>query len=192
MGGLKSKVKRSRSKERKDGKKSNKRAVDLPVSSSAKKTVDPRLPFSNYRQIFNIRNQWKAILRKWEDTAKENLIRFFQTFPRHRESFPKIKGITTEEEMRSNQDFEDAALDIFSVFDKVIEYLEDVDSAIQTIASSGASAGLTEQIIQDMRGPFMETLKITLGSDRFTEATEENFKLLYDFVQSELLKSSNS
>ncbi|KAK3596003.1 hypothetical protein CHS0354_032521 [Potamilus streckersoni] len=192
MGGLKSKVKRSRSKERKDGKKSNKRNVDLPVSSSAKKTVDPRLPFSNYRQIFNIRNQWKAILRKWEDTAKENLIRFFQTFPNHREAFPKIKGITAEEEMRSNQDFEDTALDIFSVFDKVIEYLEDVDSAIQTIASSGPSAGLTEQIIQDMRGPFMETLKTTLGSDRFTEATEENFKLLYDFVQSELLKSLHS
>ena len=34
----------------------------------------------------------------------------------------------------------------------------------------------------------METIKLTLGSDRFTEATEDNFKLLFQFVQEEMDK----
>lgn len=67
MGNLKSKLKRSKSK--------SKKSAQLPDSSSTNKTVDPRLPFSNYRQIFNIRNGWKSVARVMEDTAKETLIR---------------------------------------------------------------------------------------------------------------------
>ena len=39
-----------------------------------------------------------------------------------------------------------------------------------------------------MKDPFVETIKLTLGSDRFTEATEDNYKLLYQFVQDEIGK----
>lgn len=67
MGNLKSKLKRSKSK--------SKKSAQLPDSSSTNKTVDPRLPFSNYRQIFNIRNGWKSVARVMEDTAKETLVR---------------------------------------------------------------------------------------------------------------------
>ena len=44
--------------------------------SEAPKTVDPRLPFETYRQLFNLKNSWKAISRKLEDTAKDNLLRY--------------------------------------------------------------------------------------------------------------------
>lgn len=72
MGALKSKFKGSKS----GGSKSKqKRKKDLPVSSSSNKFVDPRLPFQTYRQIFSLRNAWKAVTRAMEDTAKENLIR---------------------------------------------------------------------------------------------------------------------
>lgn len=37
------------------------------------KTVDPRLPFDNYRQLFNMKNSWKAVSRSMEKVAKENL-----------------------------------------------------------------------------------------------------------------------
>ena len=83
MGGLKSKLRRPKSASRKDKDPSatrqnskKKKAVNLPDSQSARKTVDPRLPFSNYRQIFSIRNAWKAVSRHMEDNAKETLIRY--------------------------------------------------------------------------------------------------------------------
>jgi len=73
MGNLKSKFKKSKSKERKG-------PVNLPDSASAKKTVDPRLPFDNYRQIFSIKNAWKAIMRSLEETSKEHLIKWVYIF----------------------------------------------------------------------------------------------------------------
>lgn len=36
--------------------------------------------------------------------------------------------------------------------------------------------------------PFIDIIKQTLGPDRFTETTEDNFKLLYQFVQDEMGK----
>ena len=39
------------------------------------KTVDPRLPFENYRQLFNMKNSWKAVSRSMEKVAKDNLAR---------------------------------------------------------------------------------------------------------------------
>ena len=47
--------------------------AELPQSQP--KQVDPRLPFDNYRQLFNLRNSWKAVSRSLTDTAKECLIR---------------------------------------------------------------------------------------------------------------------
>ena len=80
MGGLKSKLRRPKSSSRKEKdsnsvKRPSKKKTNLPESQSARKTVDPRLPFSNYRQIFSIRNAWKAVSRHMEDSAKETLIR---------------------------------------------------------------------------------------------------------------------
>lgn len=68
MGNLKSKLSKSKGREKKI-------ESALPESSSAKKTVDPRLPFTNYRQVFSVRNAWKAVARTMEDTSKDNLIR---------------------------------------------------------------------------------------------------------------------
>ena len=39
------------------------------------KTVDPRLPFDSYRQLFNMKNSWKAVSRSMEKVAKDNLAR---------------------------------------------------------------------------------------------------------------------
>lgn len=45
----------------------------LPTSQP--KTVDGRLPFDNYRQLFNLKNSWKAVSRSMENTAKDCLLR---------------------------------------------------------------------------------------------------------------------
>lgn len=41
---------------------------------------------------------------------------------------------------------------------------------------------------QDYKGPFIDIIRQTLGTDRFTETTEENYKLLYQFIQEEMGK----
>lgn len=44
-----------------------------PIQDKAPKKVDPRLPFDTYRQVFTMKNSWKAITRNMDATAKENL-----------------------------------------------------------------------------------------------------------------------
>lgn len=196
MGGLKSKLRRPKSASRKDKDSSatrqnskKKKAVNLPDSQSARKIVDPRLPFSNYRQIFSIRNAWKAVSRTMEDCAKETLIRFLNQHPEHRDQFHNIKDITDEDAMRESEDFETLAMDIYQLFDDVINNLETVDKALYEIRTAvSMSFPLNKPMLKEMKGPFVETIKLTLGSDRFTEATEDNFKLLYQFIQDEMNK----
>ena len=45
------------------------------MSEQPVKTVDPRLPFENYRQLFNMKNSWKAVARTMEASSKETLRR---------------------------------------------------------------------------------------------------------------------
>ncbi|XP_048733939.1 uncharacterized protein LOC125650047 [Ostrea edulis] len=175
MGNLKSKFKRSKGK--------SKLSADLPESSSTQKVVDPRLPFSNYRQIFNIRNGWKPVSRKMADTAKETLIRFLEKYPEYKAKYPMIAGLKTEEEMRESFEFETYALQIFGMFDDVIENLENVDAALDEIERTGKQ--LTLQLITDLEESFMNSVRLLLD-ERFTETLQENYRLLYGFVKSNI------
>ncbi|XP_021370616.1 uncharacterized protein LOC110461478 [Mizuhopecten yessoensis] len=182
MGNLKSKLKRSKSKSRKSG------HVNLPDSSSSRKTVDPRLPFGNYRQVFSIRNAWKNVMRTMEDTAKDHLIRFFERFPAYKENFSDIKDLQTDDAMRESLEFETRAVDIFQMFDDVIANLESVDIGLEEIHRVAASGSMTVVMVKDMKSTFMETLRHNL-SDRLTDTTSENFNMLYDFIVAEMEKA---
>ena len=61
-----------------DGKKD--KGTSENIGSEAPKKVDPRLPFETYRQLFNLKNSWKAVSRKLDDTAKDNLLRYSLIF----------------------------------------------------------------------------------------------------------------
>ena len=47
--------------------------VNEGATTEQPKTVDSRLPFDTYRQLFNMKNSWKAVSRSMEAVAKENL-----------------------------------------------------------------------------------------------------------------------
>lgn len=196
MGALKSKFFRSKSGSRKEKgdksvkEKKQKKTVNLPESHSARKTVDPRLPFSNYRQIFSIRNAWKAIQRSLEECATETFIRFLTNHPEYKEKYSSITGIKDGdlEELRKDQDFEDKSMHIYMIFDDVITNLENVDKALQDIQFGAADTNFSHKMVKDYQEPFIETIRLVLGSDRFTETTESNYKLLYEFVHDELCK----
>lgn len=181
MGALKSKFKGSKS----GGSKSKqKRKKDLPVSSSSNKFVDPRLPFQTYRQIFSLRNAWKAVTRAMEDTAKENLIRFLRKCPDYEQYFPSYDSSKSEEDLKESFEFENDAMNIFGLFEDVVNHLEDVDLAIRDISQVFSANEKIPDILTDMKTTFMDLLSEILG-DRFTTATEENLHLLYDFVLTE-------
>ncbi|WAR18270.1 hypothetical protein MAR_000108 [Mya arenaria] len=193
MGALKSKFRRSKSPSRrqKDDKqtsKKTKRAVNLPESQSARKTVDARLPFSNYRQIFSIRNAWKAIQRSLDECALETMIRLLKAHPEYKRRFPEVPQVDDEDEYRKSEAMQERSMDMYNLLDGLVTNLEAVDKALYEIQYDAPATNFTPRMLEDYREPFITTIRITLGSDRFTETTEENFKLLFGFVQQEMTK----
>lgn len=196
MGALKSKFRRSKSGSRKsengekpDASKKKKRNVNLPESQSARKTVDPRLPFTNYRQIFSIRNAWKAISRSLDECAMETMLKFLNAHPEYKEKLPTIKDLADEEQMRNSTAFELKCMDMYGIVDGVIAHLDDqVDKAFMEIQISTLATEFNHKMLQDYEEPFIGIIKQTLGSDRFTETTEDNFKILYQFIREEMGK----
>ncbi|XP_069119208.1 uncharacterized protein [Argopecten irradians] len=162
--------------------------TELPVSNTAAKKVDPRLPFSTYRQQFNTVNSWKPLMRTLEKSAKENLIRFINTYPHYKDCFPNAKNIDKEETMRASIEFGVDAMGSFQIFDDVMSNLEEVDVAIKKIRRTAKIGLMTLDMMKDMKVTFLETVGATLG-DRWTDATKENFNLLYDFVLEEYEKA---
>ena len=68
--------------------------------------------------------------------------------PEHRARLEDIKDITDEEEMRTNETFETVAMDIYQVFDDVINNLEKVDAALRDIKLASESYPLDKRMMR--------------------------------------------
>lgn len=162
-----------------------------PLPTSQPKTVDPRLPFDNYRQLFNLKNSWKSVSRSMENTSKECLIRLFEKHPEYLSLHKGLSSIGSEEEMRENPAFEEAALFFFNTLDEVLTFSDGkVDMAIAVLQNAGHDyyaklPGFESTYLKDMEQPFVESIRNALG-DRFNESTEQNFRRIYEFCISHI------
>ncbi|ELU15965.1 hypothetical protein CAPTEDRAFT_193618 [Capitella teleta] len=105
--------------------------------STVPMVVDPRLPFTQ-AQIKTIRSVWNLVKRKFEDSARENLVIFFHLNPIFQDLFPHLNDLKSEQDMRHSPVFMMQALAIFGVYDDVIEGLtHDVDGAIAKLEEVG-------------------------------------------------------
>ena len=72
-------------------------------------------------------------------------LRLLEKHPEYKERYPMIASLQTEEEMRESLEFETYAMQIFGLFDEVIQNLENVDAALDEIEHTGKQ--LTLQLI---------------------------------------------
>lgn len=66
----------------------------------------------------------------------------------HRDKIPDIKDITEEDDMRASEAFENTAMEIYQVFDDVINNLENVDAALKEIRRAAMSFPLNKQMLK--------------------------------------------
>lgn len=118
----------------------------------------------------------------------ETMIRFFRYHPQFKKKYPDLEKLADDEQLRSSEPFKEHAMDMYNIFESVITNLEEVDKALDEISYDAPNLPFTHRMLEEYRKPFIETLRIVLGSDRFTEATEGSFTLLYQFVQQEVGK----
>ncbi|XP_064624178.1 cytoglobin-1-like isoform X2 [Lineus longissimus] len=126
----------------------------IPDQSTVSKSVDPRLPFDNYRELYRLRNSWKAVSRAMENTAKLNLMRFFRNNPDFQNMFENfnLQNLNDEELMFSDVVFETHAVAVFNTFDEVFANVENVDVAIKALHQ----AGMMHTKIQNFKPEYFE------------------------------------
>eukprot|EP00914_Ancora_sagittata_P003539 GHVO01007437.1.p1 GENE.GHVO01007437.1~~GHVO01007437.1.p1 ORF type:complete len:228 (+),score=39.10 GHVO01007437.1:16-699(+) len=168
--------------------------VNTELPESQPKKVDPRLPFDTYRQLFNLRNSWKTVARNLTETSRQCLIRYLKKYPEHKAWYRGIANIDLDDEeaVRASTSFENACTPVFNLFDDVMENSEKVDIAIHQIKMAAAPhkkiKGFRTDHLKLMEDPFIDSVSETLG-DRFTDAKEQDFRKLYQFVVQEMIKA---
>ncbi|KAJ8308126.1 hypothetical protein KUTeg_013000, partial [Tegillarca granosa] len=124
--------------------------------------VDPRLPL-DAKQVFKLKQSWKGIKRKIEETGVEMFVRLFKT-ENIRYIFTSFKDLETEDDLRANEALEQHATFVMTTLDETISNIENYDY-------------VTEKI----RKPFLEAVQLTLG-DRYTDYMSNVYGITIDFI----------
>ncbi|KAL8585150.1 hypothetical protein ACOMHN_013165 [Nucella lapillus] len=137
------------------------------------------------KQIFSLRQSWKGIKRNMEETGVEMFVRLFKSNGELKNMFHAFKDLNSDDEMRSNEALENHATLVMTTLDDAITHIDNFDYVAEVLRKTGAShvrfEGFKSENFWNIREPFLEAVKITLG-DRYTDNMEAIYKVAITFI----------
>uniref|UniRef100_A0A0K0FYQ4 Globin (inferred by orthology to a C. elegans protein) n=1 Tax=Strongyloides venezuelensis TaxID=75913 RepID=A0A0K0FYQ4_STRVS len=164
--------------------------------------VDIRLPFSQFRELYTLKNYWKVIRRTEKESGKSMFAKYLKQNPENVKLYPKLKNVDISKITPDTADagFETMAANYLKVFDDVITAVEetpaDCSDACSRLIAVGKIhrakvSGMSATQFQDMEKPFIETVSEIL-QDRFNEKVENLFRKFFQFCLKYLSEGLNS
>lgn len=155
------------------------------------KQLDKRVGMENYRDFFTLKNYWKAIDRKRQDSAQMFFSRYLIQNPDNKALYPKLKNVdlATLDMNCSDSGFESTAAIYLKVFDEVISAVEEKPSDVQKACDRLTSVGkmhrtkvssMNSGSFQAMEEPFIYMVQEIL-QDRFNDKAEGLFRKFFQF-----------
>ncbi|KAE9548473.1 hypothetical protein FO519_008316 [Halicephalobus sp. NKZ332] len=151
--------------------------------------VDKRLPFGEFRDLYNLKNYWKTVQRN-SKTCKLGLFsKYLKSNPENLQRYPKLQKLSIDSIGPDCEDkgFETMAEFYLKVFDDVIAQVEetpaDVSNAITRLNAVGKKHrpfGLKYDDFQKLEEPFLQMIGELLG-DRYTDKAENLFRKFFQF-----------
>ncbi|EYB98678.1 hypothetical protein Y032_0129g1494 [Ancylostoma ceylanicum] len=180
-------------------KKGKDKGVPLPEPEPVKQ-LDKRVGMDTYRDFFTLKNYWKAIDRKRQDSAQLFFSRYLNQNPENTKLYPKLKNIdgATVDMTCSDPGFEAVAASYLKVFDDVISAVEEKPADVQPACDKLTAVGkmhkakasqIEHKCFQAMEEPFLHMVKEVL-QDRFNEKAEGLFRKFFSFCLKYLLEDS--
>ncbi|GMR59104.1 hypothetical protein PMAYCL1PPCAC_29299, partial [Pristionchus mayeri] len=158
---------------------------------------DLRLPFTNFRELFTLKNYWKTVKRNDQQCAKIMLSKYLNEQPEWKGLYAKLSGIKGIPPADcSDASFEAVAAAYLKVFDDVITAVEekpgDVQAACDRLSNLGKMhrakvSGMDSSSFQAMEGPFLFMIQEIL-QDRFNEKAETLFRKFFQFCLKYLIE----
>ncbi|GMS80103.1 hypothetical protein PENTCL1PPCAC_2278, partial [Pristionchus entomophagus] len=161
---------------------------------------DSRLPFSNFRELFTLKNYWKTVKRNDQQCGKTMMSKYLTEQADKKGLYSKlgrINGIPPPD--CSDPAFEAVAAAYLKVFDDVITAVEekpgDVQGACDRLSNVGKMhrakvSGMDSSSFQAMEGPFLFMIQEIL-QDRFNEKAETLFRKFFQFCLKYLIEGFN-
>ncbi|XP_076464514.1 neuroglobin-like isoform X3 [Babylonia areolata] len=137
------------------------------------------------KQLFSLRQSWKGIRRNMDGTGVEMFVRLFKSNGDLKNMFHAFKDLSSDDDMRSNESLENHATLVMTTLDDAITHIDNFDYVSEVLRKTGAShvrfEGFTSDNFWNIREPFLEAVKITLG-DRYTDNMEGIYKVAISFI----------
>ncbi|XP_005092316.1 neuroglobin isoform X2 [Aplysia californica] len=137
------------------------------------------------RQVFSLKQSWKAIMRDDVGFGIEMFIRLFKTSSHLQTMFQGFKDIRSDDELRSNEALEYHATLVMTTLDDAITHIDNYDFVKQLLSKTGAShvkfAGFKSTNFLAIKEPFLEAVRVTLG-DRYTENMQNIYTIAIIFI----------
>ncbi|CAI4223346.1 unnamed protein product [Auanema sp. JU1783] len=181
-------------------KKNKDKAAPLPEPEPIKQ-LDKRVGLESYRDFFTLKNYWKTINRKSQESGQILLSRYLNQQNENQAMYPKLKNIDpgTVSASCSDPGFEAISANYLKVFDDVISAVEEKPGDVQQACDRLTSVGkmhrtkvstMKANSFQAMEDPFLHMVKEVL-QDRFNEKAENLFRKFFQFCLKYLLEGFN-
>ncbi|XP_055881102.1 neuroglobin-like isoform X3 [Biomphalaria glabrata] len=139
----------------------------------------------SYKQGFSLKQSWKGIKRKMEDTGVEMFVRLFRSNSELQAMFKGFKDIKTDSELRSNEALENHATLVMTTLDDAITHIDNYeyvkDLLYRTSATHTKFTGFQPAYFMHVKEPFLEAVRVTLG-DRYTDNMQNIYTIAITYV----------
>ncbi|KAH9509054.1 hypothetical protein Btru_048904 [Bulinus truncatus] len=137
------------------------------------------------RQGFSLKQSWKGIKRKMEDTGVEMFVRLFRSNSELQVMFKGFKDIKSDSELRSNEALENHATLVMSTLDDAITHIDNYDYVKDLLYKTSVThtkfTGFQPGFFMHVKEPFLEAVRVTLG-DRYTDNMQNIYTIAITYV----------
>uniref|UniRef100_A0A915DZB6 Globin family profile domain-containing protein n=1 Tax=Ditylenchus dipsaci TaxID=166011 RepID=A0A915DZB6_9BILA len=166
------------------------------ADAEANVVVDKRLPFSQFRELFTMKNYWKTVRRNDKQCSKTMFFKYLKANPENKMRYSN----SSLYKLNLPTGFETIAASYLKVFDDVINIVEespsDASSACQRLSAVGKMhrtkvANMKFDDFQQLEAPFLYMIQEVL-QDRYNDKAENLFRKFFQFCLKYILEGFNS
>ncbi|VDD95711.1 unnamed protein product [Enterobius vermicularis] len=171
-------------------------------TKTATHEFDSCLPYTNFRDLFTLKNYWKVVRRNERESGKALVSKYLKSNPDNKKLYERLKNINlaTVDSSTVDPGFEKVSAAYLKVFDEVITAVEekpaDVSEACERLKGIGKMhktkvSSMDAGDFQKLEEPFLNMINDVL-QDRYNEKVDTLFRKFFQFCLKYILEGYNS
>lgn len=141
-----------------------------------------------------MKGQWKGISRELQTTGVTMFVQLFTSSPEVLSLFSKFQNLSTEEEMRASETFQEHGEKVMERIDEAVASVETMDIMTSILLETGAYhrkvPGFKPEMFKMAEAPFLASVEATLG-ERYTPQMDTIYHVIAAYIVQTLIEGYN-